>query len=244
MWKIAIEKIKHFVSKEAFNIDGLGKKIVESFWSLKLIRYPQDIFKLDYKKISSLEGWGKLSAANLKYSIEKKKEISLSKFIYSLGIRHIGQENAKLLSKVLKNPNNFFNLEKYNNFKELLNIDGIGETQIKSIKDFFSNEKNLVVLNKLKKTLSINSEIDNSKNGILSEKTFMFTGKLAGISRAEAKSLVEKNSGKIISNISKKLDYLITGEKPTSRKIIEAKNLNIKIISQSEFLKMLNIKNS
>ncbi len=242
--KIAIEKIKHFVSKEAFNIDGLGKKIVESFWSLKLIRYPQDIFKLDYKKISSLEGWGKLSAANLKYSIEKKKDISLSKFIYSLGIRHIGQENAKLLSKVLKNPNNFFNLDKYNNFKELLNIDGIGETQIKSIKDFFFNEKNLVVLNELKKTLSIKSEIDNSKNGILSEKTFMFTGKLAGISRAEAKSLVEKNSGKIISNISKKLDYLITGEKPTSRKIIEAKNLNIKIISQSEFLKMLNIKNS
>ena len=242
--KIAIEKIKHFVSKEAFNIDGLGKKIVESFWSLKLIRYPQDIFKLDYKKISSLEGWGKLSVANLKYSIEKKKDISLSKFIYSLGIRHIGQENAKLLSKVLKNPNNFFNLDKYNNFKELLNIDGIGETQIKSIKDFFSNEKNMVVLNELKKSLSINSEIDILKNGILSEKTFMFTGKLAGISRAEAKSLVEKNSGKIISNISKKLDYLITGEKPTSRKIIEAKNLNIKIISQSEFLKMLNIKNS
>jgi DNA ligase (NAD+) len=191
-----------------------------------------------------LEGWGKLSVSNLKYSIEKSKKVSLEKFIFSLGIRHIGQENAKLLSKVLKNPNNFFNLDKYNNFKELLNIDGIGETQIKSIKDFFSNEKNLVVLNKLKKTLSINSEIDNSKNGILSEKTFMFTGKLAGISRAEAKSLVEKNSGKIISNISKKLDYLITGEKPTSRKIIEAKNLNIKIISQSEFLKMLNIKNS
>ena len=147
------------------------------------------------------------------------------------------------MSKVLKNPNNFFNLDKYNNFKELLNIDGIGETQIKSIKDFFFNEKNLVVLNELKKTLSIKSEIDNSKNGILSEKTFMFTGKLAGISRAEAKSLVEKNSGKIISNISKKLDYLIIGEKPTSRKIIEAKSLSIKVISQSEFLKMLNVKN-
>ena len=105
-------------------------------------------------------------------------------------------------------------------------------------------KKNLVVLNELKKNLSITSEKDISKKGILNEKTFMFTGKLTGISRAEAKSLVEKNSGKIISNISKKLDYLIIGEKPTSRKIIEAKNLNIKIISQSEFLKMLNIKNS
>ena len=167
-----------------------------------------------------------------------------SKFIYSLGIRHIGQENAKLLAKVLKNSDNFFDLGKENNFDELLNIDGIGETQIKSIKDFFFNEKNLTVLNQLKKNLTIVNEKEISKNGILNEKTFMFTGKLVGISRAEAKSLVEKNSGKIISNISQKLDYLIIGEKPTSRKIMEAKNQNIKVISQSEFLNMLNIKNS
>ena len=106
------------------------------------------------RKFLNLEGWGKTSVANLKYSIEKKN-ISLSKFIYSIGIRHIGQENAKLISKTLKNPNNFFNLDKENNFKELLNIDGIGETQIKSIKDFFSNEKNLNVLTKLNENLSI-----------------------------------------------------------------------------------------
>ena len=102
----------------------------------------------------------------------------------------------------------------------------------------------MTVLNQLKKNLTIVNEKEISKNGILSEKTFMFTGKLVGISRAEAKSLVEKNSGKIISNISQKLDYLIIGEKPTSRKIMEAKNQNIKVISQSEFLNMLNIKNS
>ncbi len=242
--KIAIEKIKHFVSKEAFNIDGLGKKIIESFWELKLIRYPQDIFNLDYKKISDLDGWGNLSVANLKYSIEDKKNISLSKFIYSLGIRHIGQENAKLLSKTLKNPNKFFALGIGNNFEEIINIDGIGETQIKSLKDFFSNEKNLIVLNELKKNLKIINEKEVSKNNILGEKTFMFTGKLVGISRAEAKSLVENKSGKIISNVSKKLNFLVTGEKPTVRKINDAKNLNVKIISQSEFLKMLNTKDS
>ena len=242
--KIAIEKIKHFVSKEAFNIDGLGKKIIESFWELKLIRYPQDIFNLDFEKISGLDGWGKLSVANLKYSVDDKKNISLSKFIYSLGIRHIGQENAKLLSKTLKNANKFFDLGKNNNFEEIFNIDGIGETQINSIKDFFSNKKNLIVLNELKKILKIKDEKEISKNDILGEKTFMFTGKLVGISRAEAKSLVENNSGKIISNVSKKLDFLVTGEKPTARKINEAKNLDIKIISQSEFLKMLNIKGS
>ena len=138
--KIAIEKIKHFVSKEALNIEGLGKKIVENFWKLKLIRYPQDIFNLDFDKIKNLDGWGKLSVANLKYSIEEKN-ISLSKFIYSLGIRHIGQENAKLLSKTLKNANKFFDLGKNNNFDELLNIDGIGDTQINSIKDFFLTKK-------------------------------------------------------------------------------------------------------
>ena len=240
--KIAIEKLKHFVSKEALNIEGLGKKIVENFWNLKLIRYPQDIFNLDFDKIKNIEGWGKLSVANLKFSIEEKKNISLSKFIYSIGIRHIGQENAKLISKTLKTSQNFFNLGKNNNFDELLNIDGIGDTQINSIKEFFLNKKNLLVLEKLKENLSIQNEKENSKNGILKEKTFMFTGKLEGISRAEAKSLVEKNSGKIISNVSQKLDFLIIGEKPTVKKVNHAKNLRIKIISQSEFLKMLDIK--
>ena len=133
---------------------------------------------------------------------------------------------------------------KENNFKELLNIDGIGETQIKSIQDFFSNKKNLNVLTKLNENLSIKEEKEIFKNGALSEKTFMFTGKLIGISRAEAKSLVEKNSGKIISNVSKKLDFLIIGEKPTNKKVNDAKNLNVKVISQSDFLKMLEIKDS
>ena len=241
---MAQEKLKHFVSKEALNIEGLGKKIVENFWDLKLIRYPQDIFKLNYDKISTLEGWGKLSVANLKYSIEEKKKISLSKFIYSIGIRHIGQENAKLLSKTLKKADNFFDLANKNNFEELSNIDGIGDTQIKSVQEFFSNKKNLFVLKKLKEYLIINPEKEISKDGVLNEKTFMFTGKLVGISRAEAKSLVEKNSGKIVSNVSKKLDFLIIGDKPTTRKVNEAKNLNIKIISQSELLRMLNIKDS
>ena len=88
--RIAKEKLKHFVSKEAFNIDGFGKKIVEKFWELSLIKLPQDIFKLDYDRIEKLDGWGKLSADNLRYSVDEKKQISLERFIYSLGIRHIG----------------------------------------------------------------------------------------------------------------------------------------------------------
>ena len=238
--KIAKEKIKHFVSKEALNIEGFGKKIVENFWSLKLIKLPQDIFKLNYSKIEILDGWGRQSVANLKYSIDLRKTISLEKFIYSLGIRHIGSENAKLISKNLKSIKNFISLSKKKNFDDLINIDGIGVTQIKSIKNFFDNKTNLNVLLELEKILSITNSIEFKKDGLLKNKTFMLTGKLNGISRAEAKSLIEKNSGSIVSNVSKRLDYLIVGEKPTKKKIDNATALNIKILNQGDWLKMLN----
>jgi DNA ligase (NAD+) len=238
--KIAIEKLKHFVSKEAFNIDGFGKKIVENFWQLNLIKLPQDIFMLDYEKIKKLEGWGELSVSNLKYSIENKKNISLEKFIYSLGIRHIGQENAKLLTKHLKSAGNFFKLSINKDMSDLKNIDGIGETQIRSIKNFFLNNTNVEVLTKLKKVLKISNILELNQNGLFKNKTFMFTGKLKAMSRGEAKSLIEKNSGKIINNVNKKLDYLIIGEKPTTKKVNNAKSLNIDVITQDEWIEMLN----
>ena len=238
--KIAIEKIKHLVSKDALNIDGFGKKIVENFWNLQLIKLPQDIFNLDYNKIEKLEGWGKLSATNLKFSIDKKIKISLERFIYSLGIRHIGQENAKLIARHLKSSLNFLKLSENKNIDDLLNIDGIGPTQIKSIKKFFLNKTNLKVLFELNKNLSIANVILVNNGGLLKNKTFMLTGKLNGISRAEAKSLIEQNSGKIINNVNKKLNYLITGEKPTAKKVLTAKELGIQIISQSDWIKMLN----
>ena len=238
--QISIEKLKHFVSKEAFNIDGFGKKIVEGFWKLKLIKFPQDIFKLDYNKIEKLEGWGKLSVENLKYSINQKKNISLERFIYALGIRHIGLENAKLLSKNFISFSNFQNLSKTKNYSDLLNIDGIGETQVTSIKNFFSNNINVKVLYELGKVLSITNAATNQKNGLFKSKSFLVTGKLNGISRAEVKSLIEVNSGKNLSSVSNKLDYLIIGEKPTKRKVESAQQMGAKIINQDEFLKMLN----
>ncbi len=237
--KIAIEKIKHFVSKDAFNIEGFGKKIVENFWKLKLIKLPQDIFKLDFKKIESLEGWGKQSVENLRYSVNEKKKISLERFIYSLGIRHIGLENAKLLSKYFKSFLNFKSISQNNKYDELLNIDGIGETQVNSVKNFFSNKINIEVLNELQKIIIIKNALVEKKNGLLKNQTFMLTGKLNGISRAEAKSLIENNSGTTISSVSKKLNYLIIGEKPTKRKIETAKELKVTIIDQSQFLRML-----
>jgi DNA ligase (NAD+) len=238
--KVAIEKIKHFISKEALNIDGFGKKIVENFWELKLIRFPQDIFKLDYNKIINLEGWGSKSVNNLKFSIEEKKNISLERFIYSLGIRHIGLEGAKLISKNIKSSQNFLSISKNKNLKDLENLDGIGETQIKSIDKFFSNNTNQKIINELQKILKIDDVKKIKSGGKLMNLTFMLTGKLTNMSRSEAKHLIEQNSGSIISNVSKNLDYLIIGEKPTKRKIDLAKELNVKILSQSEWLKILN----
>jgi DNA ligase (NAD+) len=239
--KIAIEKLKHFVSKEAFNIEGFGKKIVENFWNLNLIKLPQDIFNLDFEKIENLEGWGKQSMENLKYSINQRKNISLERLIYSLGIRHIGLENAKILSKYLKSFSNFINFNNKANLDEILNIDGIGETQLQSVKNFFENKVNLNILKELQKILEVKNMVIKNKNGLLNEKTFMVTGKLNGISRAEVKSLIEENSGSSVSTVSKKLNYLIIGDKPTKKKVDKAIELKITILSQSQFLKMLNI---
>ena len=237
--RIAVEKIKHFISKDALNIDGLGKKVVEKFWDLNLIKEPQDIFRLNYKKIEQLEGWGKLSVNNLKLSIEKSKKVTLQRLIYSIGIRHIGIENAKLISDSVKNISNLIEVIKQNNFDKFLSIDGIGETQVNSLKSFFSNQSNINIIIDLKKVLDIESQSLN-KNGILRNKTFMFTGKLEGMSRAEAKSLIEKNAGVTLSGVSKNLNYLIIGDKPTKKKIDQAKKLGIKILSQKDLKELLN----
>ena len=236
--KISIEKLKHFVSKDALNIEGLGKKVVQKFWDLKFIKFPDDIFNLNFKKISELDGWGSQSAENLKNSINKSKKLKLDKFIYSLGIRHIGQENAKLISEFLKDYSNFIKLKNEQKIDELSNIDGIGETQINSLKIFFKNKINLKVVNSLSKILIFEKNIIKKDKGVFSNKILMFTGKLSNISRAEAKSIVENNGGKIVSNVSKKLDFLIVGEKPTSRKIKLASELKIKILNQSDFEKI------
>ena len=237
--KIAVEKIKHFISKDAMNIDGLGKKVIEKFWDLKFIKLPQDIYNLDYQKISSLDGWGSQSASNLKFSIENSKKVTLDKFIFSLGIRHIGIENAKIIADFTKNIKSFLNLLKKDKIKELINIDGIGETQVKSLEKFFQNKTNIKVVEKLSEILSVKDREVKSK-GKLKNVSFMFTGKLQNISRAEAKSLIEENAGSIVSSVTKKLDYLVTGEKPTNRKVEQAKNLGIKILTQKEWSDLLN----
>ena len=217
--------MKHFVSKDAFNIEGLGKKVVDQFWDLGLIKKPSSIFSLNYKRIETLEGWGELSVKNLKSAINKSSQISLDRFIYSLGIRHIGQENAKLLGNFFKSIDKF-----------------IGSAQLKSLNEFFSNKINNEIILSLIKYLKIENSKVLNKNGKLSGKTIMFTGGFEKISRSEAKSLVEENGGKVLGNISNKLSILVTGNsKPTKSKITKAQEMGIKIITESDWYKLLNI---
>lgn len=240
---MAREKIKHFVSKEALNIDGFGKKIVEDFWSLNFIRLPQDIFTLDYKKIEKFEGWGELSVSNLKTAIEKSKDVSLAKFIYSLGIRHIGQENAKNLSRYFISIKNFLKLCNpdllMNEINSLDEIDGIGETQVESLINFFKDKKNNKVVYELSKILNIQDFIEKKIDSFFSGKNIMFTGGFSTMSRSEAKSLAETLGAKILSSVNKKLDYLVIGlSKPTKNKVDKAKELGVKIIEEKEWLKL------
>ena len=241
---IAKEKLKHIVSKEAFDIDGLGKKVIDQFWDLKLIKEPADIFELNFEKISSLEGWGDLSIDNLKKAIKKSQIISLDKFIYSIGIRHIGQENAKILASFFVSIQEFkklFHVEKRQKLlKNLVEIDGIGETQTESINTFFLSNTNNKITQKLISNLEIKDHPIKNLNGKFSNKKIMFTGSFLKMSRSEAKSLAEINGGKVLGSISKKLDFLVVGSnKPTKRKIDQAKELNIKIILEKDWTKIL-----
>ena len=242
---IAKEKLKHIVSKEAFNIDGLGKKVIEQFWDLNLIKEPSNIFDLNYNKIKNLEGWGELSINNLKKAIKKSQVISLDKFIYSIGIRHIGQENAKILASFFSSIKEFSKLFDLKNRKKILtnlvDLDGIGETQIQSIENFFLNDTNNRIIKDLINKLNIkNYEVQNS-DGKFSNKKLMFTGGFKNMSRSEAKEIAENNGGKVLGSISKNLDYLVVGDsKPTKSKIEQAERLNVKIISENDWNKILN----
>ena len=240
------EKLKHFISKDAFNIEGLGKKVVDNFWDKKLIKYPYDIFNLDLNILKNFDGWGEKSVTNLKNSINKSKKISLERFIFSLGIRHIGQENAKILAKHFLNVQKFFETSKKLNknnqehLDELQSIDGIGNSQTGSLKKFFSNDKNLKIVSKLINLLNVVDYKQLSEKTPMSGKSIMFTGGFEDRSRSELKSLAENLGAKIVSSISKKTDFLVVGpQKPTIRKINEAKILSIKILFEEDWDKLL-----
>ena len=233
-----ISQIIHFISKKALNIDGFGEKQAKQFYDLKLISNILDIFflKKNRKAIEILEGWGDLSVENLINSIEKSKIISLDKFIYALGIRFIGEINAEILARELKNIDNFITLSK--NTLALSNIDGLGPKAISSIKDFFTYNENLSLIKNLSKILDIkDSIISNSKN-FFNAKSIVFTGTLNSVSRDEAKHMAKEAGAKILSSVTKNTDFVIVGDKAGSKEK-KAIELNLKIFSEEDFLKKI-----
>ena len=174
------------------------------------------------------------------------KTIELDRFIFSIGIRHIGQENAKILAgffrSISKFTELFYNKKRKNILDNLIDLDGIGKIQIDSINNFFSKNINIDIVEKLIKNLKIKDFKARNKKGKFSNKTIMFTGGFEKMSRSEAKSLVENHGGKVLGSISKKLDILVVGDsKPTKKKIENAKELNIKTIKENDWYNLLDL---
>lgn len=236
-----VEKLKHFVSKDAFDIVGLGEKQIKFFYDLSLIRQIPDIFILEerLKEFSLKEhhGWGEKSIANLLSAIQSRRVISLDRFIFSLGIRFIGQVAAELLANYYVSYDNWYNSMSSNDV-ELVGIDGIGEKVAESLKSFFSQERNIKMLNDLTAYLQILSVSSNSSDSFLNNKIIVFTGKLRAMSRGEAKVRAKALGAKISSSLSAKTDYLIAGEDPGS-KYKKAIELGVEILNEDQWNKIM-----
>lgn len=233
-------RLEHFASRNAMNIEGLGESIIDLFVDKGYLKSPADIYELKNKReeLIRLDRFGEKSVSNLLASIEKSKYTNFDKVLYALGIRHVGEALAKKLANHFENIDNLMKA----NYEELLVIEDVGEKVAESVLSFFSNAQNKELIEKLKvhglkfKIEKETKKISNSLEG----KTFLFTGALSSMARSKAEELVEKNGGKILSGVSKNLDYLVVGAKPGS-KLEKAQKLGIKIITEDEFLNMLKI---
>ena len=236
--KVLKESVKHFVSRKAMNIDGFGDKIIEQLVDTGLVRDVSDIYTLDAKTLANLERIGEKLAENLVSSIQKSKGTTFAKFLYALGIRHVGEFAAKLLAKRFGSLENLRKAEK----ETLMSINGIGEEIADSVISFLSEEKNLNTIDKLLEYgvyfIDENSQI---KDSAVKNKSFVFTGSLSK-PREYYKDLIEKNGGVVRNSISKKLDFLVAGENPGS-KLDKAQEFNVSVINENKLLKMLEATN-
>ena len=232
------ERVIHFVSKEAMDIDGLGRSIVIDFIQRGYVKTIEDIYRLPYNEILTLDGWKQKSVSNLKTGIEDSKNRPLWRLINALGIRHVGVGTSKDISAHLQT---LFDL-KEKTVEELTNIEGIGPKVAQSISVFFANEHNIHLLQALK-MLGLNTENrpedSLSKNNKLEGKTFLFTGTLAQLNRDSAKQMVEENGGKLLSGVSANLNYLVVGTDAGSKLSKAQKIPTITVLTEVEFLEMV-----
>ncbi len=250
------EALKHFVSKDAFDISGLGKKQIENFFNEGRVKSFADIFRLEEidkttsNPLITKEGWGEKSTQNLFAAINQKRTVSLEKLIYSIGIRHVGEVTAKVIAQHFISYENFRNkminisnfvqedLLQNQDFIDLVAIDGIGEKMASAIVYYFRDTRNVEMLQDLEKFLIIENAILKNSSSIWSSKSIVFTGTLSTMTRAESKKRAEDLGMKVVGSVSNKTDFVVAGEDSGS-KLRKAQELGVKVLNESQWLEML-----
>jgi DNA ligase (NAD+) len=243
----AAERLIHFVSRNGFDIEGLGDKIIREFMSEGLIKTPADIFRLE-KHVAALkerEGWGELSVRNLLNAVEARREIGLDRFIYALGIRQVGQATAKKIARHYESLNNILMQMKSAQdrtsaaWEELGSIEDIGPAVANDIVSFFAEKHNLDVIHDLQKELTIKKYVrTDTAHSPVTGKTVVFTGKLVKLGREEAKAQAEALGAKVAGSVSKNTDYVVAGEDAGS-KLKKARELSVRILTEDEWLALV-----
>ena len=231
-----VERIIHFVSKDAMDIRSLGEANVRKFYELGLLHNIPEIYTMDIGQLKGTEGFGEKSLSNLKSAIEQSKQQPLHRLIYALGIRYVGETTAKTLAQKV---HDLFQFEKMS-VEELMQLEDVGVKVAASIHDFFKNEDNQKMLKALEEAgLQTKSAAVEMIDGKLNQQTFLFTGTLSQLKRSEAEAMVEQRGGKILGGVSSKLNYLVAGEEAGSKLEKARKIPSIKILSEQEFLTLL-----
>ncbi len=245
-----VERLKHFVSRNAFDIEGLGEKNIQAFYDEGLIQSPEDIFTLavrdarSTKQLEDREGWGPQSATKLFNAIAARRNIALDRFIFALGIRHVGETTAKLLARFYGTIENFRSAmieaakgKDADAFKELDNIEGIGEVVAEAIADFFAEPHNVRVVDELLKEVSPQPLEAVDTTSAVAGKTVVFTGTLALLTRGEAKAQAERLGAKVAGSVSGKTDYVVAGADAGS-KLAKARELGVNVLTEEEWLQL------
>jgi DNA ligase (NAD+) len=227
-------RIKHFASKRAMDIEGLGVKLIDQLVDKGLVKDVADIYYVSKQQLIELERMADKSAQNIIDAIEKSKTKPLSKFLYALGIRHVGETTAEDLARSFPRLDDFFHLSE----EDLMKVEGVGPEVAASVVQFFGDKKNKESIERLRKAGVEVIEPRGKGKGKLAGKTFVFTGALKTLQRDEARNLVESLGGMTASSVSKKVDYVVVGEDPGS-KSDKAKELGIKTLTEEEFKKMI-----
>ena len=246
----AVERLRHFVSRNAFDIEGLGEKQIEAFWKAELVKSPADIFKLEKAnedldpKIQKWEGWGAQSVENLFIAINARRSLDLEKFLFALGIRHLGQQNARLMAKTYLNLDKFISVmmnaqdPEQTDYADLINIDGIGEKVAGTLLAFFAEPHNVDAVNDLAGEVNAIDFVPPTNTSPVTDKTIVFTGTLEKTSRSEAKAKAESLGAKVSGSVSAKTDIVVAGPGAGS-KLKKAEDLGVDTLTEDQWLDLI-----